>query len=307
MIGRTQILYAAAERLLADGFHIPLIITATEAPEYTRGRADFASLAERAGARFVFSDDVNGGEALRALADAEVDAGLSVNWPRLIRSEAIALTRHGIVNVHPGDLPNYKGNACPNWALLKGEPRLTVCCHWMDPDRLDAGNILAKRHMPATLDTRIGEFYAFWENSTPEMASELFTTMRQAGPPAGTAQTAEGFRCFPRRPEDGEVNWNSDGSTIVRLVNASSEPFAGAFTWAGDRRLTVWRARYEESNYLAVPGHVAARRNGEVAVTCGAGLVWLQSVSELGQERRPAAEIIRMSHTRLGRNGAIPS
>ncbi len=44
---------------------------------------------------------------------------ISANWPSLFKHEIFAYFKYGIVNIHPGDLPKYRGNACPNWAIFK--------------------------------------------------------------------------------------------------------------------------------------------------------------------------------------------
>jgi len=303
-LGRTQMLYEAIRRLHSDGHQIPLIVTAREAPEYTRNAEDFRELAQGLGAHFLLAENTHGDDLTAILQDLRPDIGISINWPNLIRRPTIDQFRHGIINLHPGDLPAYKGNACPNWALIRGEPRLTLCLHLMDPERLDAGPIVAKRHLPATVDTRIGEFYEFWLATAPLMFAEAVGALAATDCLTTVQQEGEGFRCFPRRPEDSEIDWRSDGLNIVRLINASSEPFSGATTWLGPQRLRLWRARFEATdNYVAVPGHVArrVRNQGEVAVTSGCGLVWLQSVSGDDGVRRNAAEMIGATHQRLGR------
>jgi len=47
----------------------------------------------------------------------------------MISREVFQLFRHVILNAHAGDLPKYRGNACPNWAILKGEKRVVLTIH----------------------------------------------------------------------------------------------------------------------------------------------------------------------------------
>ena len=51
----------------------------------------------------------------------------------------------GIINIHPGILPNYKGCCCPEWSLYNGDP-LGVTAHFMNED-YDSGPIIIKKYL----------------------------------------------------------------------------------------------------------------------------------------------------------------
>ena len=40
----------------------------------------------------------------------------------------------------------------------------------------------------------------------------------------------DSLRCFPRKPEDGKIDWSNTSDEVLRLINASNKPFTGAFT-----------------------------------------------------------------------------
>ena len=52
----------------------------------------------------------------------EADVVVSINFINVIpKSSFIGKFRFGVINAHAGDLPKYRGNACPNWAILNDE------------------------------------------------------------------------------------------------------------------------------------------------------------------------------------------
>jgi methionyl-tRNA formyltransferase len=64
-------------------------------------------------------------------------------------------------------------------------------------------------------------------------------------------------------------------------VRASSRPYPGAFSYLGDRRVVVWRARVApDTSFLAVPGHVLGPdpSGTRLRVACGTGAVDLEEV-----------------------------
>jgi methionyl-tRNA formyltransferase len=76
--------------------------------------------------------------------------------------------------------------------------------------------------------------------------------------------------CSQRVKEDGLIDWNLPGWIVHRLVRASTRPYPGAYTWAGNEEIIVWDGEVESScRYWGVPGQVQYLENGMPAVQCG--------------------------------------
>jgi methionyl-tRNA formyltransferase len=303
-LGRTSMLVNAAKAAMGRGHVLCLVGTATPSPEYTADERDFAHLAQAAGCPFFVDGKMPGSEVLRYAAASGAEVAISVNWPRLMKSDMRSPFRHGVVNAHAGDLPRYRGNACPNWAILNGETEIVVTLHRMD-DGLDSGPVLAKRRLPITGETYIGEVYRFLDSAIPVMFADLLDDL-QSGRVVERAQPvdpAESLRCFPRRESDSAIDWSRPAVEIARLVRASAEPFAGAYSWLDGRRMRIWRARPAALPYRwsGVPGQVIEiRDDGSVAVLCGDGALVVEQV-ELEDDRRvTAGRLIRNTRMRLG-------
>jgi methionyl-tRNA formyltransferase len=302
-LGRTRWLLSTID-LLAETHQLVLIATAPAAPEYGVDDEDFAKVAERLGARF-HSMSRGGRDGLRqAIRDAKPDVAVSVNWPDLIEADTVALIPHGILNAHAGDLPRFRGNACPNWAILAGESQVVLTVHGMNAE-LDAGPIYAQEAMPIDDTTYIGDVYRWLSTAVPRLLVGAVGDLERADfiPAEQPSDPALSLRCFPRVPEDGLIDWNASATSISRLVRASAEPFAGAYTFLRRERLTVWRAREEILGYpwLGRAGQVAHRdpSTGEVWILTGANAVALQEVEYDGRRGRPV-DFIRSTRLRLG-------
>ena len=63
----------------------------------------------------------------------------------IIKNQVISKFRFGILNFHPGDLPNYKGCSAPEWQLYENSDIISTC-HFID-EGIDTGPILAKRKL----------------------------------------------------------------------------------------------------------------------------------------------------------------
>ena len=304
-LGRTHWLYDATRAAAAAGHTIVLVGTAPASPEYRVDEGDFARLATELGARFFCDAAINRPRYAELVEQSGAEVAISVNWPTLIGQELLDAFPHGVINAHAGDLPRYRGNASPNWAILAGEDKVVLTLHRMTVD-LDAGPIVLQRELPLTGATYIGDVYASLDRDIPSMFVEVLEQLAH-GPAQPREQPTDpslALRCFPRLPRDGEIDWSRSAEELARLVRASSRPFAGAYSFVGTTRLIVWRARPERLPFpwLGVPGQVAERRlqRGEVAVLTGDGVLVLQEVEAVPGPPRPATEVLTSMRMRLG-------
>lgn len=284
IIGRTQILYETALKLHEEGYEISCIITAKAAPEYTRNENDFKNLAKEIGTSFFLTNTLNKPEILEACQG--LDIGVSINWISIIKQSYIDLFRLGILNSHYGDIPRYRGNACPNWAIIRNEEQITCTIHFMEGDKLDCGRIISQEHYKLDNDACITDIYKWGEASTPKLFVQALRILedddsfilKYADP-----NSPQSFHCYPRLPEDSYISWDLPVLKIHNLVRAVCFPFAGAYTfhWHNGevKKLFVLKSRIvsAEKSVVAVPGHVLENNSetGESLVQCGDRIIAL--------------------------------
>ncbi|MEZ4575046.1 MAG: formyltransferase family protein [Vampirovibrionales bacterium] len=87
----------------------------------TRTEADFETLARQHHLPFLCTQTLASQAAQVLLQRLNADVAVSVNWVSVIDQATFSYFKHGIINAHLGDLPQYRGNAVPNWALLNHE------------------------------------------------------------------------------------------------------------------------------------------------------------------------------------------
>ena len=304
-LGRTEMLYDSVLEVKRYGHEIVLVITSQESPEYKRRANDFKFLAESLGVDFIQTENINSPEVISVIKKNTPDIAISVNWRTIIGQEVLDCFLYGIINAHAGDLPLYRGNAVPNWAIISGEKEIVLTLHLMVLD-LDAGPIVLQRKMPISINTRIGDVYEFMRKNFPVMFAEAVSELEKGTitPLRQPTDLSLALRCYPRTPKDGEIDWKQQGIQLDRLVRATSEPFAGAYTYIGTEKLIIWRAHYESSLYpfLGTPGQIAERRTttGEVVVVTGEGFLVLEEVETKSKGRKKAIEIIKTIRTRMG-------
>lgn len=301
IIGRTEILYDVAERLHAEGHELVCILTAKEAPEYTRTADDFRVLAERYNVPFAQGGRIQ--DSYDFLQEARAEIAVSINYTGVIPQEVIDLFPLGILNAHGGDLPKYRGNACQAWAILNGEKKIGLCIHRMIGGELDSGDIITRDYLSIDHDTKVTQVWEWMVQRTPELMVEAITRLssepgyvleRQSKDPK------DALRCYPRKPEDGRIDWHQPALNILRLINASNKPYAGAFCdYEGDK-LIIWDAELgnDDEVFCAVPGQVTKIVEEFVEVACGEGKLRLLGIEMNHQSIKPS-ELIRSIRKRL--------
>jgi methionyl-tRNA formyltransferase len=300
LLGRTRWLLDAGRLLMSDGHEIGLVATAKPADYDIVNVGDFQRLADEVGAPFLRTASL---DTVLADLDHGCDVALSVNWPFILGEQPIRAFPLGILNVHAGDLPRYRGNAVVNWAILNGETRIGLCVHRMVPGEVDSGPVLGRSFLPIDDDTYVGDVYHWLDTAVPALVASVIHRMAAnqvvAEDPSGAS-----LRCYPRRPDDGRIDWTQSAEDIRRLVRASSTPFAGAFTTLEDTHtVRIWRADSwgPQGRILAVPGQVLEGCSGDPVIACGDGGIRLAHVSidGIADDASAKAMILRSLRNRL--------
>ena len=305
IIGRSEYLYQTMQLLNDLGYRIPLIVTAKETLEYKHKATDFAEFAQQINATFLHQPKLKIQDISELPCTIEgLDIAVSINYSGIIPKDVINVFRLGILNLHAGDLPRYRGNAPVAWAMLNHESQVGLCVHRMIGGELDSGDIVCREYFPLHLNTRIQEVFQWIGGRAPEMMLNAvrnldFDPNYVLQKQSKDAKSA--LRGYPRIPLDARIDWSRSNVDILKLINVSSEPFSGAFCVHNEDQLTIWRADIVEDDerYCAVPGQISDVGNdGSVVVITGKGKIRLSEVSLAGS-RTVAAGIIKSTRTRL--------
>ncbi len=85
---------------------------------------------------------INSEESLAELASCEADLILSIRYGGILREQAIALPKLGVINLHSGLLPDYRGVMATFRAMLNGEKHIGTTVHYISDSGIDTGDII---------------------------------------------------------------------------------------------------------------------------------------------------------------------
>ena len=281
IIGRSEYLYETVKLLLKNKFIIPIIITSKEAPEYKKTLKDFKKLAKKINARFIYSKDIH--KNINEIKSENCKIAISCNHTSVISKKIIDLFPLGILNAHGGDLPKYRGNACQAWAILNGEKKIGLCVHSMLGGQLDSGKIISREYMNININTKITDCIDWMSDQIPNLFLKSIRKLKKNKNfflKKNHNKHKSAFRCYPRIPEDGKINWSRSNNEILRVINASNKPYSGAYCFYKNKKLIVWDAELFDDNekYLSECGQISAIQKNSIIVITGNGKLKIKKI-----------------------------
>lgn len=90
----------------------------------------------------------NSAESLARFRRFAPDLVVSLRYGRILKEPFLAIPRLGVLNLHSGRLPSYRGILATLWALIAGERTIGPTLHWIVDGTIDTGPIVATAEMP---------------------------------------------------------------------------------------------------------------------------------------------------------------
>lgn len=205
------------------------------------------------------------------LKTIDADVGICLTFPYLIPEAVIDIPRLGILNVHFGALPAYRGPEPLFWQLKEGKTTATICIHKMT-GQFDQGPILHEERVAMLPGENYGLLGARLGVVAGQIMEELVTKLNsgqaslrdQPGPDA----------VWRKKPtaEDLTIRWDTyTADQIESLVNAANPAYGGAITWFRNSMIRILEVSPADVNNAALlgPGNIvyADAQNG-IFVLC---------------------------------------
>ncbi len=259
---------AGLKALTEAGYEVQAVFTHTDDP----GENNFFSSVARLGAELdlpVYApEDVNHPLWVDRIRDLQPDVIFSFYYRHMLSDEILSLAPLGGFNLHGSLLPRYRGRAPVNWALVNGETETGATLHKM-VKRPDAGDIVGQQKVTiADNDTALTLHKKVLEAAQAVLKEQL--PKLKNGTATFTKQDESQASYFGRRTAaDGEILWHKSAKEINNLVRAVTEPYPGAFSYLGQRKLIVWRSRVLDTQHDKQPGTVLS--TAPLVIACGEG------------------------------------
>jgi methionyl-tRNA formyltransferase len=286
---------------LADLADELLVVTQPDRPAGRRLEprpSAVAAFARQGGLRVETPTRLRSPEAVAGVRAFAPDGLVCVAYGQLVPAALLDAFPRPPLNVHPSLLPRHRGAAPVAATIRAGDAEGGVTLMVMT-ERLDAGPIVEQWRVP--LGGR---------ESTPRLERQLAELAATVVPPVLVRWAAGELRSVPQEDdaatlthpftrEDGRIAWDDAAHAIDRQVRAL-QPWPGAWTLAGGRRLHVRAARPAPAEEGLPPGTLLGP---EPRVACASGSLVLELVQPEGRGIMPGADWRRGAGRGLDRLG----
>ncbi|NLS07794.1 methionyl-tRNA formyltransferase [Rhizobium sp. P32RR-XVIII] len=272
-VGAVEGSRVALAALLASGCSPALVITLPlTAAQRHSDFADIASMAAAENIPVCYTTDINSAETLARIASADPDIILVIGWSQICRRPFRELARIGSIGFHPAALPQLRGRGVIAWTILRGEQTAGSTLFWLD-DGVDSGPILLQRIFDVAHNETARSLYSKQMLNVREMVPQAVKMIEAGSAPGIPQDETKASYCARRRPEDGLIDWRLSASYIVRFIRAVGDPYPGAFTHSGRKRIYIDAAELfpHPDRYIGLPGQIQAVSDCGFLVMCGDG------------------------------------
>jgi methionyl-tRNA formyltransferase len=224
-------------------------------------------------------------EHLRALAP---DVGVVVAYGHILKPDLLALPRQGMVNLHPSLLPELRGAAPVEWAILNGLEQTGVTIMRME-EGLDSGPVLLQ--IPHHIDTDVtgGELSEHLSEMGAQALVEALALFHTNGLVPHPQEHARATYAPKLTRDTARIRWADPAERVARLIRAL-DPKPGAWTELDGREVKLFGARVVDDR--GAPGELRTTGDG-LRIATGQGAVLVDQVQPAGKARMAAAEWVR--------------
>jgi methionyl-tRNA formyltransferase len=205
------------------------------------------------------------------------------------------MPKFGTINVHASLLPQYRGAAPINHAIINGEKESGVTTFLLQHE-IDTGNILLSKKVAIKETDNAGDLH---DNLMVAGAETLLQTIQQLK--AGTLQpkpqevllTTEPLKHAPKIfKEDCKINWDQPTTQVYNFIRGLS-PYPTAFTLLNDKVLKIYSTEKELVKTATIPGTIETDKKSFLKIAAQDGYIVISDLQLEGKKRMNVVDFLK--------------
>lgn len=171
-----------------------------------------------------------------------------VAYGKILPQELLDIPKYGCVNVHGSLLPEYRGAAPIQWAVLNGDKKTGVTTMFMNAG-MDTGDMILKEEVEIGEDETTGEL---WDRLKTIGANLLIKTVKEIenGTATRTKQPEEGTMAPMLSKEMAKIDWKNKTANDIKNLVRGLNPIMGAYTFLDGKKIKFWKVQTLTENEL---------------------------------------------------------
>lgn len=208
--------------------------------------------------------------------------GICVGYMEIIKRDIFELPVYGILNLHCGKLPQYRGRAPICRTIMNGDKELYLTLHKID-EGVDSGDILFELPVKITDDDDVNTLYGKCENESANTVSKCIEEIK-SGKAVFRKQNADKNTKANKKLTDEElrINWNDSSIKTGNKIRALIPPYPGAYSTHNGVKFLFTKAEAIEISDVNeyVNGEIIDFGSYGMNIKCGKGILKVLEISD---------------------------
>ena len=298
-LGTPEFAVAGLQTLVENGYNVVAAVTMPDKPAGRGHQMQFSPVKEYAlsqGIPVLQPEKLKDPEFIEQLRSYNADLQIVTAF-RMLPEVVWAMPRLGTFNVHGSLLPQYRGAAPINWAVINGEKE-TGLTTFMLKHEIDTGNMILQERIAIGEDEDVGSVHDRLMELSKEMVLKTVRLIEECdreGKPLPTVPQPElpDLKPAPKIfKEDCQIDFTKTAQEIHNFVRGLS-PYPGA--WTDDQRmLSVCKASPVKVFKVAISP--VTEQKGHIIVPCADGYIDILELQAPGKKRMDAKSFLNGLH-----------
>ncbi len=302
-MGTPDFAVASLKALFEGGYNIAGVITAPDKPAGRGNQLSQSSVKKYAlenNLKILQPEKLKNPEFIDELKNLKADLQVVVAF-RMLPEVVWNMPPLGTFNLHGSLLPQYRGAAPLNWAVINGETKTGVTTFLLDHE-IDTGKILFKRETHIGENETVGDVHDRLMGIGAQLVVETVDAIASGNirpiPQTELIEKSEIKHAPKIFKEDCKINWNKDAEAIRNLIRGLS-PYPAAWTnlvnkQTGVETLTkLYFTQRVHSEKNGMPGDIETDGKTFLNVACRKGWLQITDLQIAGKKRMKTEEFLR--------------
>jgi methionyl-tRNA formyltransferase len=213
---------------------------------------------------------------------------------RMLPKVVWEMPQYGTFNLHASLLPNYRGAAPINWAIINGETETGVTSFFID-DKIDTGAMLLHAKTPIDAQESAGELHDRLMQIGAKTVIETLQLIEQGNPSTYIQEEQPDLKtAYKLNKENCKIDWTQSGATIHNLIRGLS-PYPAA--WCNllnngqESIIKVYEAKFEQLAQQNAIGTIESNKK-ELKVAVADGYVQLTQIQLPGKNKMKVSDLL---------------
>lgn len=293
-LGTPDFAVASLKALVENGYNVVAVVTAPDKPAGRGMQVRHSAVKEYAteqGLPVLQPEKLKDPAFVDSLRALHADLQIVVAF-RMLPEVVWSMPPLGTVNVHASLLPQYRGAAPINHAIINGETYTGVTTFRLQ-HAIDTGNILLQHTEPILPEDNAGSLYVKLMEAGARLLTKTVDGLTQHTLEGRPQDDSDLLHHAPKIfKEDCIIDFNNKATDIHNLVRGLS-PVPAAFTTLNGKTLKIYQSGIEPANGLPAPGTADSDGKSYLRFAATDGWVYALELQLEGKKRMPVEDFLR--------------